>query len=107
LRRIHPPAYAGGILRRRVNIGPYIVDFLCREHKIVIELDGGIHNRTEQKEHDTHRDNYLREFGYQIMRIQNESVHKNLKLVLQNIHSFIQNNTQQTAPSPPERRGLG
>jgi very-short-patch-repair endonuclease len=89
--------------RRQVNIGPYIVDFLCKEHRIVIEVDGSIHDEEDQKKYDLVRDTFLRELDYKILRIRNEDIHKDIQNVLKNIHNFI----QQTVPSPSQRRGLG
>ena len=53
--------------RRQVNIGPYIADFLCWRHNLIIEIDGLIHEK--RKEHDVHRDKYLRDHGFFIMEI--------------------------------------
>ncbi len=92
--------------RRQVNIGPYIADFLCKEKRVIIEVDGGIHETRDQREHDEARDMYLHELGYSVLRIKNEDIYNDIQQTLQRIHRFLQN-TQQTIPSPPQRRGLG
>lgn len=81
--------FKGLKFRRQVNIGPYIVDFLCKEYKVVLEVDGGIHETVDQKEHDLNRTIFLNECGYAVLRIHNEDVHINLKSTLKNIESFI------------------
>lgn len=95
--------YSRGVkFRRQVNIGPYIVDFLSKEHRVIIEVDGGIHETEDQIHHDITRDTYLNSLGYKILRIKNTELHTNLRNTLQKIHNFL-----QTVPSPSQRRGLG
>ena len=58
----------GGVsFRRQHPIGPYVADFYCAAVKLVIELDGQIHNFTV--EHDEARDQYIRGLGLGVVRI--------------------------------------
>jgi very-short-patch-repair endonuclease len=66
----------------------YIPDFYCSEKKVVIELDGKIHNF--QKEQDEFRDSILTEMGIRILRIKNEETEDIFK-VLEKIKVFIFN----------------
>ncbi len=75
--------------RRQVNIGLFIADFLCKELKIIIEVDGGIHQTQEQIEHDSERDLFLKENGYTVIRITNEEIRNSLSAVLEWIHAMI------------------
>jgi very-short-patch-repair endonuclease len=50
------------------KIGPYVADFLI-EGFLVFEIDGPQHNLESQKEHDERRDKFMKEFGYQVMRV--------------------------------------
>jgi very-short-patch-repair endonuclease len=59
---------------RQVPIARFVVDFLCVEHRLIIELDGPPHESIEQKLHDAARDGELRRRGYHILRIANERV---------------------------------
>ncbi|BBC23928.1 helicase domain protein [Pseudanabaena sp. ABRG5-3] len=79
----------GAKFRRQHNIGQYIVDFYCHTAKLVIELDGGIHEL--QKDRDSDRDTYLKANGLQVLRFQNEEITQNLPQVLQTItnHLFL------------------
>ena len=54
--------------RRQAPFGRYIVDFVCHEHRLVVELDGGVHNLPEVAAHDAERDAWLTGRGYQVMR---------------------------------------
>ncbi|WP_321347468.1 DUF559 domain-containing protein [uncultured Draconibacterium sp.] len=65
-------------LRQR-PIGNYIVDFFCKELKMIIELDGTIHRF--QKSKDKYREDNLREMGYNIIRFHNEEILKNIRNV--------------------------
>lgn len=61
---------------RQVPIGDYIVDFLCKEKRVIIELDGSGHLEEEQIKHDEKRDKYLKSLGYKILRIYNNELNK-------------------------------
>ena len=60
--------------KRQHSIGNYIVDFYCASKRLVIELDGGIHNRPEQQEKDKYRDEHLTEMDFRVLRFKNEEV---------------------------------
>ena len=68
--------------RRQEAIGNYIVDFVCYDKNLIIELDGGGHLEEPQIEHDTIRDKFLNEHGYRVLRIYNTDVFKNIEGVI-------------------------
>ncbi|RCS54420.1 endonuclease domain-containing protein [Bremerella cremea] len=68
---------AGLKFRRQVSIGPWIVDFLCVEQNLVIEIDGGYHDLTQEK--DRQRERQLTGAGYRVIRFTNEDVLANLE----------------------------
>ena len=61
---------------RQVPIGKYIVDFLCKDKRLIIELDGSGHLEEKQEIHDKIRDEYLKSLGYKILRIYNNELNK-------------------------------
>lgn len=61
--------------RRQVVVGKYIVDFICIEKNLIIEIDGDSHEGKE--EYDKNREDYLSGAGYQILRFKNEEVVNN------------------------------
>ena len=79
--------FKGTKFRRQVNIGPYIADFLCWRHYLIIEVDGGIHNG--RKEYDAYRDDYLRDHKFRILRLKNEEVRNSLPSALQKIEHAV------------------
>ncbi|QDU76285.1 hypothetical protein Pan97_33320 [Bremerella volcania] len=68
---------AGLKFRRQHSIGPWIADFACMEKMVVIEIDGGYHDKTQDK--DTERQRYLEAEGFKVLRFQNEEVLTNLE----------------------------
>ena len=82
--------------RRQVSIEPYIVDFICFEKKVIIELDGGQH--AENVEYDLARTKFLERKGYKVLRFWNNEVLENTYGVL----TFIANELAVT-PSPSLR----
>ncbi|MDR7153379.1 BirA family biotin operon repressor/biotin-[acetyl-CoA-carboxylase] ligase [Sphingobium xenophagum] len=84
---------------RQMPVGPYFADFLCREVKLIIELDGESHNHTV--EYDTRRDDYCHSQGYQILRFSNADVMGNLEGVV----THIQTTLAQAHPRPLPQAG--
>ena len=60
-------------LRQHI-IGDYIVDFLFRKSKVIVEIDGGYHFTEEQKNNDAVRTDWLEQQGYKVIRFTNEQV---------------------------------
>src|SRR4051812_31071235 len=73
----------GWKFRRQVPIGPYIVDYVCAQKKVVVELDGGVHKL--QSERDKKRDACLRGCGYIVLRFENNEVLRDLPGMLARI----------------------
>lgn len=71
--------------RRQHPIGNYIADFYCSEKKIIIELDGKIHDSKENKESDKERDLNLAAYGIKTLRFKNSEIFENIEKVLQKI----------------------
>ena len=75
--------------RRQHPIARFIVDFYCHKYKLVIELDGSIHNLREVAENDRNREEELKDFGLNILRFTNEQVINDLEYVLQTIKQQV------------------
>ena len=84
--------------RRQQVLGPYVVDFLCLEPKVVIEVDGGQH--AEQVSNDLQRTEYLKVLGYRVLRFWNHEVLGDPDAVLENIRAAL-----VEIPSPPPSPG--
>lgn len=75
----------GMSFRRQVPIGPYIVDFACSAHHLVVEVDGSQHADTEHAERDQARSAYLKASGWTILRFWNDDVIRDIDNVCQHI----------------------
>ena len=75
--------------RRQQPIGPYIVDFVSLQRRLIIEIDGGQHNEEREKERDEERTMSLEERGYRIMRFWNNEVMTNPEGVLERIREAL------------------
>ena len=89
--------------RRQHIIGEYIVDFVCLEKKLVIEVDGTIHNLPEQIEHDKERTIWLESKGFKVVRYTNKQVLNNLFETIESIGKEL--STKVLVP-PSGVRGL-
>jgi very-short-patch-repair endonuclease len=83
--------------RRQQQIGRYIVDFVCFEKRVVVEVDGGQH--AEQVTLDAARERRLRNEGFTILRFWNHDVLKNIEAVKEVIFRNL-SNTPYLNPSP-------
>jgi len=90
--RLRSRALNGHKFVRQEPIGPYIVDFVCREQRLVIEVDGGQH-ATDKR--DAVRDQWLADHRYRVMRFWNNEILGNIDGVLEIIAAAL------PAESPP------
>jgi len=65
--------------RRQHPVGPYIVDFVCIEKKLIIEVDGGQHN--EKRIYDAKREKWLEEKGFKVLRFWNNELLGDIDIV--------------------------
>ena len=75
--------------KRQSPIGEYIVDFVCPEKKLVIEIDGGQHNNPETIEYDEKRTTFLHSKGYTVIRFWNNEVYENIDGVIGKIKEYL------------------
>ncbi len=71
--------------RRQHIIGDYIVDFVCFEKKLIVEIDGGYHDDVEQQIEDNLRSEELKDYGFAILRLRNEEVIGNPEEVIRKV----------------------
>lgn len=100
-REISKRQLEGWKFSRQMPIGPYVTDFLCREARLFVELDGVSHDA--RQEADRRRDGYLRVQGYQTLRFANADVMSNLEGVLMAILAVLNSGP----PPPPPACGRG
>jgi very-short-patch-repair endonuclease len=71
--------------RRQHPIASYIVDFYCHSKKLVVEIDGSIHQVDDNPQYDKARTEELESFGVKVIRFKNADVQNNLSNVLKEI----------------------
>ncbi len=78
----------GGLrFRRQVPFGPYVADFVCLSKRLIIEIDGGQHDRA--KLYDARRTTWMEEKGFKVIRFWAHDVMKRRTVVLQTILSEL------------------
>jgi very-short-patch-repair endonuclease len=94
--------------RQEIIDDAYIVDFMCFEHRLIIEADGSQHSDSKS---DETRDAYLKAQGFTVLRFWNSDILANIEGVGEAVLDAIGNNTAQTrgdpTPQPLSRRGRG
>jgi very-short-patch-repair endonuclease len=95
--RLRNRKLAGFKFRRQHPINRFVVDFYCAACKLIVEVDGGIHD--QQSERDIVRAEELEQHGYHLIRFRNEQVLHNLQNVLAAIQTACLAATVSEAPS--------
>jgi len=91
-RYLRSRSLAGFKFVRQEPIGSYVVDFICREKRLVIEIDGGQHAESKR---DAVRDQWLAEHRYRVLRLWNNDVLENIEGVWETIFAAA------SAAAPP------
>lgn len=86
--------------RRQHSIENYIVDFVCLEKQLIIELDGEVHN--SQQEYDEQRTQHLNHLGFEVVRFENKEVFEDVSKIIDKIKAEL-----LTKAPPSEGRGWG
>lgn len=82
------PQVDGLSFRRQHAVGPYILVFFCPALKLVVEVDGDIHEQLVEQ--DTFRTKHLESFGYRVLRVRNNDVLNDQGAVLERIRLATQ-----------------
>ena len=85
----------GKRFRRQHPIKSFIVDFYCHECKLVVEVDGSIHQLAEQKEYDSGRTYELEQLGLKVIRFTNNQVLKQPEKVIELIKKAIKKQNEK------------
>ncbi len=93
--------FRGLKFRRQTPVGPYVADYLCYEHHLIVEIDGGQHN---DKTADLERTKFLESKGFRVMRFWNNDVLQNIEGVLETIAAELGLNGSPS-PNPSLREG--
>jgi very-short-patch-repair endonuclease len=88
----------GFVFRRQHPVVFFVADFYCHRIKLVIEVDGGIHNDPRVQEYDENRSGELERYGITVIRFKNEEIINNLVQVLSRIRLYI---SELSSPSHP------
>ncbi len=75
--------------RRQYPIGPYIVDFICLEARLSIELDGSQHYEEQNQRYDQKRTDWLNSQEFSVIRFSNREVFEDIDCVIQTIYSHL------------------
>jgi very-short-patch-repair endonuclease len=84
-RRLRGRRLGGTKFRRQHSIEGFVMDFVCIDHRIIIEVDGSVHDEPDQQAHDQARQVYLERLGFQMLRFTNDQVFLSIESVLNTI----------------------
>ncbi len=85
--RLRGRRLAGLKFVRQLPVEHYVVDFACRDRRLVIEVDGATHSTSEEAAYDERRTAFLESQGWDVLRVTNDDVVHRLEGVLETIMS--------------------
>jgi len=103
--RLRDRRLLGAKFARQVPIGPYVVDFCCRDRKLIVELDGGQH--AMHVNYDAGRTAFLQAMGYRVLRFWDNEVLGNTDGMLERIAQALRGSQARPSPRPSPQRGEG
>ena len=84
-KRLRNRKFEGLKFRRQHPVSRFIVDFYCHEKRLVVEVDGSIHDLQEVKERDEGREEELKNLGLNVIRFTNEEIEYDIDNVLNSL----------------------
>ena len=88
--------------RRQAPFGAFVVDFVCHRHRLIVELDGGIHDLPSVAARDAERDAWLTGRGYRVMRFRNNHPPQDIVRII-----FERLSADTPTPDPSPQGGGG
>jgi very-short-patch-repair endonuclease len=95
--------FGGHKFRRQQIIGKFIVDFVCLEKRLIVEVDGGHHSK--QVAYDLERDTWLKNQGFSILRFWDNQVLKEIESVKEVIMEKLDDHSHTPHLNPPPQEG--
>jgi very-short-patch-repair endonuclease len=94
--------FAGHKFRRQRPVEGFFADFCCDALKLIVEVDGGVHLGTEQREQDFARESILSDQGFTVLRVTADHVMRDLEGVLESVGVVIEQlKSRESPPHPP------
>ena len=96
----------GTHFRKQAPLGIYVPDFISHRLKLIIEVDGPIHDHNDQRKHDEQRTQWFESQGYRVIRFTNQQVKTEMNAVLDMINAAIADRVgeaQSPLVTPPRR----
>nr|WP_281243251.1 DUF559 domain-containing protein [Sphingomonas palmae] len=90
--------------RKQHPLGPYVVDFCCIKARLVVEVDGAVHDG-DRAAADQMRDHFIRENGFRVLRVRASDVHRDMDGTLAAIVSCASLPLHHAAHGPPPHAG--
>ena len=94
----------GWKFRRQEPFGAYVLDFLCIDASLAVEVDGGTHSEPIELERDAVRTSFLQDSGLRVLRFKNGDVLNNIDGVVESMYQAL---GQRPAPAPGETQRSG
>ena len=88
-KRLSKKQLDGYRFRQQHGFGPYVLDFYCPELRLCIELDGEVHDSTENKQKDAERTLFLSQNRIYVLRFRNEEVEHHIEKVINQIKEVV------------------
>jgi very-short-patch-repair endonuclease len=94
---------AGLKFRNQHPVGSFVLDFYCPERRLVVEVDGGVHDDPDQFAYDAYRTTHLETYGLTVLRLRNEEILTALPSALARILAVATSLSAPDSPAPTRK----
>jgi very-short-patch-repair endonuclease len=91
--------------RKQHPIGPYVADFCCLSVRLVVEVEGAVHDGEARAAHDDRRESFIIHNGFRVLRVAATDVQRDIEAVIAAIVALAEAPLHRPSDGPPPRSG--
>ena len=97
--------FTGLKFRKQHPVGPYVADFCCLDRRLIVEVDGAIHEDAHQSPADAERNRFMQDNGFRVFRVAATDVKREMDAVIAAIIAHAEAPLHRPSDGPPPRSG--
>ncbi len=91
--------------RKQHPVGPYVADFCCLSVRLIVEVDGAVHDDGVRVAYDARREAFIKQNGFRVLRVVATDVQRNIGAVVAAVVAFAEAPLHRPSDGPPPRSG--
>ncbi len=95
----------GYSFRKQHPVGPYVADFCCLSVRLIVEVDGAVHDGDAKAAYDARRDAFIKHNGFRVLRVAATDVQRDIEAVIAAVVALAEAPLHRPSDGPPPRSG--